>query len=551
MKSYHFRNEQAVSISDGVPNKITSILGVQNTGGNITDINVKVDIEHTWTSDLQLRLINPAGLSILLANGQGGSGDNFNETVFDDDASSPIGSANAPFNGILRPEESIGQLIGGNANGTWSLEISDTQFQDGGALKNWELEIITDEPTENTGPFLFHNRTPKNISAAGPSTLESQINVQGLETINIDSVCITLDVEHTFTSDLKVSIIGPTGIEVLLVDREGGGGDHFHDTVFDDDAADSIAGSVAPFTGSYKPEGQLSDFNGTAPNGIWVLKITDQANLDGGSLKSWTIAIKSDNTPSSPRPFEIKVRFLGGLSASQQAIFQEAANRWSEVITANLPSIQTDIGVVDDIVIDAEGKQIDGQGGILGQAGPTKLRPGSLLPARGIMQFDSADLQKMEDDGELIDVIIHEMGHVLGIGTLWTALGHIQGSGTNNPVFSGTNAMAEYAALKNIPNPTVVPIANTGGAGTREGHWRESVFDSELMTGYDDPGRNALSRLTIASLQDIGYQVDYNKADTYILPFGLLSATAIEAKHKHQCQIIIPDFEILPEENLI
>ena len=157
----------------------------------------------------------------------------------------------------------------------------------------------------------------------------------------------------------------------------------------------------------------------------------------------------------------------------------------------------------------------------------------------------------MENEGELLDVIIHEMGHVLGIGTLWSHPGLIQSSGTNNPVFTGTNAMREYAVLKNFPNPTPVPIANTGGSGTREGHRRESIFDSELMTGYDDPGRNALSRLTIASPQDLGYRVDYSKADTYMLLFSALTKSIVDAKKKHQCQVEVPAFEVLPEENLV
>jgi len=174
-----------------------------------------------------------------------------------------------------------------------------------------------------------------------------------------------------------------------------------------------------------------------------------------------------------------------------------------------------------------------------------------LLPARGIMQFDSADLQRMEDDGSLAGVIIHEMGHVLGIGTLWSDLGLIQGSGSNNPEFTGANAMREYAALTNLPDPQFVPLANTGGGGTREGHWRESVFDTELMTGYVDIGQMPLSKLTVASLQDIGYQVDYNKADSFILPFSLLSLASIAAKSEHNCMVRVPAFEVLPEDNLV
>ena len=550
MKNYHFQNDRTVAIASGDANRIASTITVQGTGGTINDVNLKLDVSHTYTQDLQILLQSPDGTVVQLVNRMGGTGDNFEETTFDDSANEAIGDASAPFRGMFRPLEALAQFNGKEANGDWRLEIDDRAAQDGGSLNTWELEIVTDEPTENTGPFIFNNRTPVTISSSGTNVVESEIDVQGLNGSSVAMTCVTIDLDHTYTNDLKISVVSPDNKEVILVEREGGAGDNFNGTTFDDGASESITNASPPFTGVFRPEGQLSDFQGISPTGIWKLIVEDQANVDGGILNSWTLTLKSTETPQPERPFTIEVNFLGGLTASQQAIFQTAADRWSEVIVGDLPAIETDIGLVDDLVIDAEGIEIDGSGGILGQAGPTGVRPGTLLPARGIMQFDSADLQRMEDEGELLDVIIHEMGHVLGIGTLWSNLGLINGSGTDNPEFTGANAMREYASLGNLPNPTFVPIANTGGPGTREGHWRESVFDTELMTGFDDPGRNALSRLTVASLQDIGYQVDYEKADTYILPFSLLSARTIAEKKEHRCMVSIPDFEILPVENL-
>ena len=68
--------------------------------------------------------------------------------------------------------------------------------------------------------------------------------------------------------------------------------------------------------------------------------------------------------------------------------------------------------------------------------------------------------------------------------------------------------MAQYAELLGAPEPTEVPIANTGGSGTREGHWREVTFGNELMTGFVGAAGNPLSRLTIACLEDMGYEVN-------------------------------------------
>ena len=80
------------------------------------------------------------------------------------------------------------------------------------------------------------------------------------------------------------------------------------------------------------------------------------------------------------------------------------------------------LGLIDDVQIDASGVPIDGPFGVLGQAGPDVLRPVSFLPAHGVMQFDTADLALLESSGELQLVILHEMMHVLGFGTIWTDL---------------------------------------------------------------------------------------------------------------------------------
>ncbi|WP_051581213.1 leishmanolysin-related zinc metalloendopeptidase [Pseudonocardia acaciae] len=222
-------------------------------------------------------------------------------------------------------------------------------------------------------------------------------------------------------------------------------------------------------------------------------------------------------------PFTIEVRFLGGLSAAQREAFTVAADRWSRVIVGDLPGVTVDGEEIDDVRIDAEGTSIDGPKGVLGEAGPTRLRPASagaaaLLPVTGTMRFDAADLAEMERAGTLRDVITHEMGHVLGFGTIWARKGLLAGAGTNDPTFTGAGAVTEYAALRQVAPSRPVPVENTGGPGTRDGHWRESVFGNELMTGYIGAAGNPLSRLTAAGMADLGYQVDLAAAEPYPFP---------------------------------
>jgi hypothetical protein len=144
------------------------------------------------------------------------------------------------------------------------------------------------------------------------------------------------------------------------------------------------------------------------------------------------------------------------------------------------------------------------------------------------MEFDSADMAIMESNGSLYDVILHEMGHVLGIGTIWSYLGLLSGAGTSNPRFTGSQATAAYNAIFGT-TATGVPVENTGGAGTRDGHWRESVFRDELMTGWISGSVRPLSQVTAASLADMGYTVNLNGADFFSPSGSLVSGTSTES----------------------
>ena len=265
-------------------------------------------------------------------------------------------------------------------------------------------------------------------------------------------------------------------------------------------------------------------------------------------LKSWALQIDSSQpAPQTSTNFAITLDFVGGLTANQRSVFKLAAARWAEVITGNLPRVTFPNGdTIDDVVIHAEGQAIDGPGRVLAQAGPTYVRVTNGLPYEGIMTFDTADLADMERDGTFKDIILHEMGHVLGIGSLWGRKELLAGTGTNNPEYIGDKAMVEYAKLLGEIMPRSIPVANTGGVGTAERHWRETTFEYELMTGYAEPrGAMPLSRMTVASLEDLGYEVNYEAADSYALPAARPAAVAAPAaspavKARHLCNAVPP-----------
>ena len=393
----------------------------------------------------------------------------------------------------------------------------------------------------------FVNERPIAIDPGLPNKIQSAIVVPDLGAATVENLEVHLDITHTWTGDLRIKLFSPDGTEVILVERRGGSRDDFRNTLFRADAQTSITAGRPPFRGTFRPEGDFRAFQGKVAQDSWVLQVEDTAQQDGGALNRWALGL--DTNVATTTPFTIDVRFLGGLSPSQQAAFAHAAQRWAHIITGDLPPAIVDGVLIDDVLIEAEGVLIDGPGRILGQAGPTHIRPGSNLPVKGIMSFDTADLARMEADGSLTDVILHEMGHVLGFGTLWARMSLIVGTGTVNPTFVGANAMREYAVLTSRPTPTPVPVENTGGPGTRDGHWRESVFGDELLTGFLSGANRPISRMSVGALEDMGYEVDYEAADAFVLPtvlrlaeLGILGDRAPE----DTCIIRRPEPVVLP-----
>lgn len=267
-----------------------------------------------------------------------------------------------------------------------------------------------------------------------------------------------------------------------------------------------------------------------------------------------TSAESSSDATSEPvtKEFDIVVRFLATAEASSpevQASFLRAEAFWESIIVGDLPDITVRgsqpcvqdegavvEGVVDDLVIFVATKAIDGVDGILGAAGPCLSHSSRQnLPLAGYMQFDSADLQRYSDEGRLDEIIAHEMGHVLGFGgLLWGYPQDVIGgepflvdpaeAGGAGPVlpdthFIGPNAIAAFdAAGGDNYSGAKVPVENTGGEGTVNGHWREDVMGNELMTSFMTNRDGILSAITIAALEDMGYEVDYSAAQDYAWP---------------------------------
>jgi hypothetical protein len=240
-----------------------------------------------------------------------------------------------------------------------------------------------------------------------------------------------------------------------------------------------------------------------------------------------TMQLKKASANAS-NAYSITLRFINEPTAAQREFFEVAAAKWQGILVGDVPDASGVIparscgndfptppfsGGVDDVLIDVLLQPIDGPGAVLGAAGPCLARNADLLTLYGIMFFDTDDLDFLQQFDILDEVVVHEMGHVLGIGTLWN-FGRTLLQGTAaDPRFVGPSAIAGFHEVGG--RGSSIPVEEDGGSGTAFGHWDDETFDTELMTGFIATGESPLSVMTIGSMRDLGYEVNPAAADPY------------------------------------
>ncbi|MET2986683.1 proprotein convertase P-domain-containing protein, partial [Aureibaculum conchae] len=131
-----------VAIPDNNATGVSRTVNFTSTAA-VNDVNVTVNITHTWDSDLIISLQSPAGTTVILSNRNGSSGDNYATTVFDDAAGTAITAGSAPFNGTFIPEAALSAFNGENPSGNWTLTVSDNAAFDTGTLNSFSVEVCS------------------------------------------------------------------------------------------------------------------------------------------------------------------------------------------------------------------------------------------------------------------------------------------------------------------------------------------------------------------------------------------------------------------------
>jgi hypothetical protein len=179
---------------------------------------------------------------------------------------------------------------------------------------------------------------------------------------------------------------------------------------------------------------------------------------------------------------------------------------------------------VDDIVVFARVDSIDGRSGVLAQAGPCVLR-GNGQAAIGVVWIDSADVPGLLATGDLVTVMRHELGHVLGIGTGWVRPG-LAARGPGGWRYFGPRGLAVGNWWERLLPDGQGGVPLGSAFGSDPGHWSEAAFGNELMTPFLDRGINPLSLITLEALADLGYQTSAVGAEPYARYAGVPAAPA-------------------------
>ena len=250
------RSQSNVSVSSSVnlvlpdanPAGVASRIHIGDSG-TIQDMQVSIDVTHTFIGDLVVALTSPSRRKIVLHNRKGGSTHNLAETY--DEARAP----------------GLAGLAGESIQGVWTLEVTDFARVDTGTFNSWRIDAKVAQPSsieKESAPGLA-------IADHDPVGVSDTIRISDARSIG--NIEVTVDITHTFIGDLIVQLETPSGTVITLHDQAGLGTDDLRRSYGLADTPDLRAVSGQPSAGA------------------WTLKVADVVGQDVGKFNRWGLTI--------------------------------------------------------------------------------------------------------------------------------------------------------------------------------------------------------------------------------------------------------------------
>ncbi len=280
--------------------------------------------------------------------------------------------------------------------------------------------------------------------------------------------------------------------------------------------------------------------------GTATLTIT-ATDPDGASAtQSARVTVPAPPPPPPASGFDIQLGFASGVSADLESAVRTAAATWEAILRdTEFPDIavndtfsctvagtefEVELGVVDDLVI-AVAAHTEEAGGTVALASICAVRVSDDSPVFGVIRFDNADVDRVARAGNLVEVAMHEIAHVLGmgVGPNWHSLlaNPSESLPDADTHFPGRRAIAAFNAAGGTGyTGGKVPVENGGD----DAHWRESVMGAENMTPQFTVGAaHPVSAITLQALADLGYRVNAALAEPYSVSPAPAAAAAEDA----------------------
>ena len=289
-----------VHISDGSLASTTNRIWIPAGGTTVPkleDVDVNVDITHPSDADLDISITHN-GVTVNLSSDNGGNGQNYTRTVFDDSAATSITAGSAPFTNSYKPESPLSAFNDMDPQGIWTLNVrDDTGTLSGGGgggpappqqINSWGLRY-----SENACP-AFYTPCDQVVGGVGvPLSTSTSGSRQVTGNGSVTRVDVGFTITHPDLSEVHLSLkVGNTTVHLL--NQGAVSGANLTRTVFSDAAATAITSGSAPYSGSFRPQEALSAFNGRPVSTSWTIEAGDAAGGSSGNWVEETLRVLAD-----------------------------------------------------------------------------------------------------------------------------------------------------------------------------------------------------------------------------------------------------------------